>query len=514
MVGYCLRGRNSAIFDPAVGRGAFFRAAKTVGRELGKTIALMGTEIHANALQEARLAGLSARDLRQVQLRDFVLDPPPGPFESVVANPPYIRHHRLSRETKVKLRALGEGLLGRPLDGRAGIHIYFLLRALTRLMPRRGRLAFILPADTCEGVFAPMLWAWVTERFRLDAVVSFDERASPFPGVDTNALVFLMRRSAPQKSFLWARCAEAGTPEFKRWVLSDFERLPGSTMAVCERDLAEGLATGLSRAPMTKPIAGPRLSDLASVVRGIATGANRYFVLTRDQVERLELPARFLVRAIGRTRDVATEEITKTLLSALDAAGRPTFLLSPDGRPEDLFPAQVRGYLEWGERQGLPQRPLIASRKPWYKMETRRIPPFLFAYLGRRNARFIRNRAGVVPLTGFLCVYPRRQGPAFEEKLWAILRDPRTVANLNLVGKSYGSGCIKVEPRALERLPLPREVVDEVGIAALDRVAPLNHPDQHHHDRHDEEDVDEPSHRVRRNHPEQPHDQQDHEYGP
>ena len=102
-------------------------------------------------------------------------------------------------------------------------------------------------------------------------------------------------------------------------------------------------------------------------------------------------------------------------------------------------------------------------------MEVRPAPPFLFAYLGRRNARFIRNRAGVVPLTGFLCVYPHQKNPAFVEKLWEILVREETISNLKWVGKSYGGGAIKVEPRALERLPLSESVVTDAGLRLVQR---------------------------------------------
>jgi hypothetical protein len=46
------------------------------------------------------------------------------------------------------------------------------------------------------------------------------------------------------------------------------------------------------------------------------------------------------------------------------------------------------------------------------------------------------------------------------------LNDARTLANLRMVGKSYGFGAIKVEPRSLERLILPYEVCEELGLAA------------------------------------------------
>lgn len=89
-----------------------------------------------------------------------------------------------------------------------------------------------------------------------------------------------------------------------------------------------------------------------------------------------------------------------------------------------------------------------------------RTPAHFICYLGRRNARFIRNMAQVIPLTGFLCIYSLQNTPPFIENLLEILNHPDTVKNLSLVGKSYGSGVIKVEPCALEKLPLPAHLIE------------------------------------------------------
>jgi hypothetical protein len=94
-------------------------------------------------------------------------------------------------------------------------------------------------------------------------------------------------------------------------------------------------------------------------------------------------------------------------------------------------------------------------------MEKREIPPLLFAYLGRRNTRFIKNEAGVLPLTGFLCVYPIYRDDTYISNLWQALNHPDTLKNLQLVGKSYGSGAIKVEPRNLGRVPIPDHIVEQ-----------------------------------------------------
>lgn len=462
MVSYALSGGSRHVFDPAVGAGAFFRAAKKVAAESGRAVTLLGAEVDSDALREAQQKGLSADDLAHVHPDDFVLRPPQDTFDAIVANPPYIRHHRLSASVKTQLKNFGASLIGAPLDGRAGLHVYFLLRAL-QMLNEGGRLAFIMPADTCEGVFSATLWAWIAHTYRLEAVVTFAPEASPFPGVDTNPVIFFISNASPAEQLLWARCLEPETNQLKDWAASGFAKA-GGTLEVSRRSLSEALSTGLSRPAYQASGGGAVLADYARVMRGIATGANEFYFLTANQAAELKIPDEFLVPAIGRTRDIAGDEISSDDINALAEKGKPTLLFSPDGRPVSSFPEPVRRYLEWGESLGIHRKTLIATRRPWYKMEKRAVPPLLFAYLGRRNARFIRNRAGVVPLTGFLCVYPHAQDGQFVEKLWETLRHPETVANLMLVGKSYGSGAIKVEPRALERLPVPPAALRDSGL--------------------------------------------------
>jgi adenine-specific DNA-methyltransferase len=482
MVHYVVADSARVIFDPAVGEGAFFRAAKAVAGQRGEPLALRGTEIDPVALAAARQNGLTSDDLAHVEMADFLgtitggrmllgntsvaagISEPALP--AIVANPPYIRHHRVAKETKERLQAYGRMVTGSTLDGRAGYHIYFLLHALRRLEPG-GRLAFIMPADTVEGVFSATLWQWITRRYRLDAVATFSPDATPFPGVDTNAVVLMLRNAAPSDEFWWARCRVPETDGLVTWVRSGFAETMDESLVIHRRTIAEGLATGLSRPPQGEIYCGPILADYAMVLRGIATGDNDFFFLTRAQTRHLGIPDTFLRRAIGRTRDLPGNvgTLTTELLDALDAAGRPTFLFSPDARPLGAFPPAVRAYLEEGAQRGVSARPLISQRNPWYKMEVREPPSFLFAYLGRRNSRFIRNRAGAVPLTVFLCVYAREG--VDPDKLWSVLDRPQTVANLARVGKSYGDGAIKVEPRALERLPLPEDAVAAAGLTVV-----------------------------------------------
>jgi hypothetical protein len=463
MVDYVLGDGENQLFDPAVGAGAFFRAAKAIAKERGVPIGLAGMEIDSTALAQSLEYGLDADDLASVMIGDFILQSPETCLSAIVANPPYIRHHRLPQDQKEQLKRLGHRIIGKPLDGRAGLHIYFLIRALS-LMKENGRLAFIMPADTCEGKFAHDLWSWILANFALDAAITFTPEASPFPNIDTNPLIFLIRKSTPKAKFWWVRCHCRETAALRDWVRSGFRKTLRNELLVIERDLHEGLAAGLSRDPASGTAPKYLLGDFVQVRRGVATGANEFFFMTAEKAMSLGIHDEYLVRAVGRTRDIVGEEITHDTLAMLEARERPTWLLSLNGDAIERYPESIQHYLQVGEMLGLPGKPLISQRKPWYKMESRIPPPFLFAYLGRRNSRFIRNTAKVIPLTGFLCVYPRESEPANLEQIWKIISHPDTAANLSRVGKTYGDGAIKVEPRLLERLPVPDHVVERCGL--------------------------------------------------
>jgi len=444
------------IFDPATGNGAFFEALLKLNKS---HISFYGTDIDNRVLENDIYKHKSCT----VENRDFLKNTHQRKFKSIVANPPYIRHHRIDEETKQLLKKISTNITGFAIDGRAGYHIYFFLQAL-RLLEKDGKLAFIMPADTCEGTFANKLWKWISENFCIEAVLTFDEAATPFPNVDTNALIFLIKNSKPQKKFYWVKANQAYSNDLFTFISSNFSKQKYETIEIKHRQLKEGILTGFSRPEQNHNGFNYHLNDFARVMRGIATGANDFFFMTAEQVKERGIPDECIKRAIGRTKDITEEILTDSDIEKLDQRKRPTYMLAINGH--NKFPKEINDYLKIGVEMGLPNRSLIKQRKPWYKMEKREIPPILFAYLGRRNTRFIKNEAGVLPLTCFLCVYPFSTDNEYINRLMQALNHQDTLKNLRLVGKSYGSGAIKVEPRNLGKLPIPDHIVEQYGLKA------------------------------------------------
>lgn len=460
MAAWTVAERPHTLFDPAIGPGTFFAAA----RDAGFCGNFAGFELDDNILAESYKLGLNPSELNDTIIGDFISQQISHKYPAIISNPPYIRHHRLSAEQKKELRQLSKHCLGFSLDGRVGLHIYFLLKCLDHLAPN-GRLAFLLPADVCEGVSSTVIWKRLGEKFRINAVITFEKSAAPFPSVDTNAMVFLISHRQPSKQVPWLRVVKPDSEAIMS-ALEETSSTINDSLTIQQRNLDELLTTGLSRPIRASGRIGTPLSAFAKVVRGIATGANEFFFLTAEQIQKYGLDKSYFKRAIGRTRDCPGDIVTREDLEKLDRAGRPTWLLNLGRESEQELPTAIRSYLKAGEQMGLPVRSLIETRKPWYRMEVRTVPGLLFAYLGRRDCRFILNRAGALPLTGFLCVFPWDESKTYVEKLWRALNHPDTQANLVFVGKSYGGGALKVEPRQLDALEIPQHVLKEVGLAS------------------------------------------------
>jgi len=140
---------------------------------------------------------------------------------------------------------------------------------------------------------------------------------------------------------------------------------------VFRRSLEEALNTGLSR-PETclgeEGVDYKPFSEFAFCLRGIATGANDFFWFTKEGVDKLELSKKdmnkYIIRCIGRTREVQTDLLTKKYLNQLDEQGKKTYLLSIGNEEPENLPVALQDYIKEGEAQELHKRPLISQRKP------------------------------------------------------------------------------------------------------------------------------------------------------
>jgi len=451
----------SEVLDPAVGPGILLASC----RDLGILASSRAYEIDTDVLSDFHASeSFKSSEIANLRIENFIESKEQFHVDAVIANPPYLRHHKIPSEIKSRCQELVLEELSIRLDARAGLHIFFLVKSLSHLKPN-GRLVFLLPADTFEGIFAKSLWTAIALYYKVEGVITFSEEVAAFPGVDTNAVIVIISKKLPNEEMVWARWRGGDPKDFAPAAHAAFiQGDPGraSTLGLESHTvkLNKAVSRGFTRSQTVPDVEGVRFSDMAKVVRGIATGSNDYFTFTKHRLIQEGLDERDFVRSVARVKDVPGETLRVEDLRSLDASGRPTYLLSIDS--ETKMTEELQRYLIRGEKDGENSGALVRARKVWYYMEKRESVPILFAYLGRRKTRFIRSFVEISPLTGFLCVYPLEGVDT--DRLCETLNHPSTISELAKVGKSYGNGAIKVEPGGLRNLIVPFEAIKSSGL--------------------------------------------------
>jgi adenine-specific DNA-methyltransferase len=223
-----------------------------------------------------------------------------------------------------------------------------------------------------------------------------------------------------------------------------------------------------ARAVREKP-AEATVGDFFVIKRGLVTGDNRYFILTREQMRDRDLPREVFRPILPGPRHLPSDQVESDG-EGCPLSQRQLFLLDvalPEAEIERRFPA-LFAYLQEGRRRRLHERYLCQHRSPWYSQEKRAAAPIVCTYLGRgdtlrgRPFRFILNRSRATAANVYLLMYPTEvlacaieREPSLLDRVWAILNDLAPAALLE-EGRVYGGGLHKLEPRELASVPVPR----------------------------------------------------------
>ncbi len=430
-------------FDPALGLGMFYAALQQSGRPLGDA---QGVERDPRFVEAARALW---PELEVIE-GDFTRQAPRSQATLLVCNPPYVRHHHLSKEDKYRIIqeiSRREGVL---ISGLAGLYSAFLL--LSRgFMAEGGVGLWLVPSEVLDVGYAGVVRRFLSERVTLLQVHRIHASDLQFSDALVSSAVLVLRNAPPPAGHR-VRLSWGGLPD-----------APQGQREIGLDALSRAERWGpLAREAPPEVRAGTPLGALFEIRRGVATGANAFFVLRRSKAAALGLPAEQLRPFLPGPRGLATDEI----LADADGWPRlpdPLALIACDLDEPTLsarHPALWR-YLEAG-RETVGARYLCRHRRPWYAQERRAPAPLLCSYMGRgaRPFRFVLNRSRALAPNVWLGLYPRPALAAQIQQRPELLRAIRdelqalTLDDLQQEARVYGGGLYKLEPRELGRLRL------------------------------------------------------------
>jgi len=441
MVDWALRNDPARFVDPGCGSGRF--AAAAVRRQPDVHVLAVDTDPVATLLTRAALVVAGGRHVSVLNADYTQVDVPHVTGTTAfVGNPPYVRHHELSAAAKSWASAAGLSL-GHRASRLAGLHAHFFLA--TALLARDGDVGcFVTSAEWLDVNYGSVVRALLLGKLGGQALHVLDPRAVPFEDAMTTAVVTCFSVGATPPS-ISLRMVESS-----RFLgdLNGGAAVPRPALAMARR------WTPLLRDQSDDPTAVSTvpLGDVARVHRGVVTGANDFFVLSRDRAALLGIQewcrpaitsAREILQCRGVIRDGPNRKLLLDLPRALDRQAHP----------------RLDAYLRMGEESSRGEAPLCARyipshRSPWWCVGPTPSPPVVSTYMARQAPLFALNPDGLALLNIGHGIYPNYRSTDDELVLLvSALNGARE--QFRGAGRTYHGGLEKFEPGEMEALPVP-----------------------------------------------------------
>lgn len=445
---------NLRFLDPAIGTGSFYSALRKVFTSQDIEAAV-GVELDPAFAAVAR--SLWADTGLNVVEADFTRERPPETklYNLIVSNPPYVRHHHLEPTAKEHLQRLVMLRHGIRISGLAGLYCYFLLLS-DAWLEAGGLSVWLIPSEFMDVNYGHALKRYLTERVELIRVHRFRPADVQFSDALVSSAIVVFKKTLPK------RAHEVQVSFGGSLLYPDRSAMVPLDILCASRKWSAFPCTGVDTSAHGNFLT---LGDLFTIKRGLATGANGFFIVTEQQAVHWGIPAAFRRSILPNPRYLNGDVVEA------DASGCPIntvrlWLIDCDlaeDQIESEFP-QFWRYLQTGKSGNIQTSYLASRRSPWYSQEKREAAPYLFTYMGRSNAgrrpfRVIWNKSAATAHNVYLLLYPSgilkkmlEQDPGLQPVVFQHLQAIDTSFLLG-EGRVYGGGLHKLEPKELARVP-------------------------------------------------------------
>ncbi|MEG9250312.1 N-6 DNA methylase [Arthrobacter sp. Soc17.1.1.1] len=468
IVQWAIRSPDDRVMEPSTGDAAFLVSAVERLRDLSeddsKVPQVDGVEIHEQSADVARTRVAEAGGVADITVSDFFQVSPRPLYSAVIGNPPYIRYQDFTGESRIRSReaALKVGV---SLTALASSWAAFTVHSALFLQPG-GRMGLVLPAELLSVNYAAAVRQFLFDRFRSVELVLFTEQVFPDAEADVVLLLAEGYGEGPTDHATIHQAKDAAALATMGDPLTWTPQNPAGkwTGLLVAADAIEPLQNLRTAGHFTD------LEAWGDTTLGMVTGNNSFFALSPARVAELGLSRGDLVRlsppgsAHLRGLDLSTSKMT-----SLGRQDKATWLFRPSADPS---PA-AQAYIDTGHRAGVDQAYKCRVRKPWYRVPL--LPPadLFLTCMNADTPRLTTNSAKAHHLNSVHGVY-------LAENLKGLGRDLLPLASLNsvtllnaeMVGRSYGGGILKLEPREADVWAMPSPALVDSNTEDLNAIRP------------------------------------------
>ena len=403
MAEWVMKGYPKTVLDPAFGLGIFYDEIKKINSH--KKLQFTAYEIDKHILSYLKVEG-SATDLKIIN-GDY-LEANITTFDGVICNPPYMRFQKFLKRHNVLPKI--EKQIGKKLVGYSNISSVFLMKAMKQLNIN-GRLTFIMPFEFFNTGYGKEIKKSLLENHLLKQIIIFSNEKEIFPDATTTVCVLLCKNDKKEGSIKITNIKTNEEVSKISDISTFYQRTIKSSDLPYNKKWTPIILSLFSEQKL--PCDFCKLSLYGAFTRGIATGANDFFALTKSKIEDLNIGDNNLCECITKSQQIRKAIFTEDDFYTLYNADKPVHCLDVKEHEKQ----EIRNYIKQGENLGYHERYLTKTRSPWYKIEYRKPAPILFGVFSRGRLKVIRNLTTIINFTCFHSFYPNMFGEQLINKL-------------------------------------------------------------------------------------------------
>jgi methylase of polypeptide subunit release factors len=456
LVQWGLSKSTGSVMDPSCGDGRFLVQAARLG-----ATRVVGCDADSSAVKATRENLASEECEAEVVESDFFRQEPTslGSVDLVVGNPPFIRYQRFNGESR-ELAQASARRLGVHLNGLAASWAPFLIHSLRFLRPE-GAMAMVVPAEIVQTTYGLPVLRGLLAHFERVRLIAFDRNI--FDEAQEETFLLLAERCGRHTSEIEI-VHLTNSSELDGLTDQRMEQLVTTAQVPAEGPFSFGytLLTDSVRAEWDEFIGrGPvtPLERIATVTNGYVSGANAFFHRTTEEALAVGIPAEWLRVSAKGSRSLIGLSFTETDVGLLESKGEAHHLVVPQENDADA----LTRFTSEGESSGIDARFKCRTRSPWWKVPGLHVPHAFFPYMIASTPHASLNECGAV-YTNTLHGIRFVDGIDPRLAVLALLTTP-ALLSMELVGRSYGGGVLKLEPSELRRVTVPLPDVPEASVA-------------------------------------------------
>ncbi len=459
MAKWVIKDDPKSILDPAFGLGIFYDAINQINSH--NNFQFTGYEI--DKLIFSYLSFNEDQNNLKVINQDY-LESDLKSYDGIIGNPPYLRFQKFLARHDILPKI--EKQIGKNLVGYANIASVFLVKSLHQLN-LNGRLAFIMPFEFFNTGYGKEIKQSLLDNSLLKQIVVFANEKDIFPEATTTVCVLLCQNDRRTESIKITQITSYEEIE-KLSDFSDFYQFKINPSDLPYQKKWTPIILSLF-SQRQLPIGWATFSLYGAFKRGIATGANNFFALSKSTIQELKLEENHYCKCITKSQQIRKLIFTENDFKTLVRADKAVYCLDVKNRDN----LAIINYIERGEKLGYHQRHLTKNRSPWYKIESRKPAPILFGVFNRGRLKVIRNLTNAINFTCFHSFYPNMFGEMVINKLFVYLLSDTGQEIIKTNKRSYGNNLDKFEPGDLNESLCPTQsqlgmVSDREALTVID----------------------------------------------